>query len=125
MISSAAFAQGSNAGSNNRGGLYDGVSAGFGSADIDTVFDPTSAGDGRWTFGRHGAANFDPDVAVIEVEYMVRPGLTVGLDYKYLDFGTELHLSDTVSCAVCTRPGDNRNVDVSAQVITARINLGF
>ena len=59
------------------------------------------------------------------VEYMIRPRLTVGLDYKYLDLGSELHLSDTATCGNCLSPGDNRNVDVSAQVITARISLGF
>jgi len=223
MMSSAAFAQDNNTGRNNWGGFYGGVSAGFGSADIDTLFDPTFSGGGWWTLGGPGAANFDPDGAVVGVhfgydhmlsenwyvgiegslndssmkqsiaspafptidtwtaeinnywtvvgrvgyamekvsvygsvglaganvkstaappidiseehhtgwtagagvEYMIRPGLTVGLDYKYLDFGSELHLSDTASCGVCARPGDNRNVDVSAQVITARISLGF
>ena len=59
------------------------------------------------------------------VEYMIKSGLTVGLDYKYLDFGSELHLSDIVNCVVCSGPGDNRTVDVSAQVITARVSLRF
>ena len=221
MISSATFAQDSNGGA-DWGGFYGGVSAGFGSADIDTLFDPTGAGGGWWTFGGPGAASFDPNGAVVGVhlgydhmlsknwyvgiegslndssmkqsiaspafpaldtwtaeinnywtvvgrvgyamekvtvygsvglaganvkstaappidiseehhtgwtvgagvEYMIKPRLTVGLDYKYLDFGSELHLSDTATCGPCNA-SDNRNVDVSAQVITARISLGF
>ncbi len=79
MISTTAFAQDSNGGA-DCGGFYGGISAGAGTADMDLGF----TGIGWWTFGTPGAANFDPDGAVVGVHlgynYMLSKNWYVGIE---------------------------------------------
>ncbi len=92
-------------------------SAGFAGASVSsTAFDVT----------RSDTSVVDHTGVVMGVgfEYMVNPTLIFGLDYKHMDLGSKTHLSNLSTCGVCS-VGDNRNVNVTVDTLSATVKFKF
>jgi len=56
-------------------------------------------------------------------EYMYFENYSIGLEYKYIDFGSSHH-NFNPGCGPCG-PGDGRNIDVSSHILTLRTSFHF
>lgn len=62
-------------------------------------------------------------VVGVGADYMLANGITVGLQYKYYDFGSSNHPFNS-ACGVCSA-GDGREIDLDLHVVSARISTHF
>lgn len=88
--------------------------AGFAAANVDTAATPPLDASDETHYGY---------VLGIGADYMLSNGMTIGLQYKYYDFGSKSHPFNA-ACGPCNA-GDNRTVGVDAHVIAARITSHF
>lgn len=54
------------------------------------------------------------------IEYMLRPNVSLGIEYLHVDLGEDFYADNDNSCGSC-----ERNVDLSADVVRARISYLF